>query len=1169
MPTMPITTGGPTGRRGCRRPPDTASPALDVDGQHQASVSSGPTDETATASSPPWSVSAARSGQEGHALVAVGPGLAAPLLRLGSFAMWPMNPLPVQAGKVQAPLVRADTLSRSRLNGWLDRAARARVALVIAEAGFGKTTFLGDWSSQSPRRTSWYRLEPDDRDWLTLIRHLVAGGRVVDEGFAPETYRLLSSLGPGGPTQADLIASLASEMAAFGAADNRGFSVILDDYHSIEASEETDPVIAALLEATGPGFSLIIAARTTPELPPVRLRGRTAVQRLDGDALRFDVPETDALFRDAYGIPLEPDVVRDLVARTEGWAALLSLVRTRLEERPDPDPRALVAQLSATDGDLYDFLAEEVLAEAPYELAEFLIHASALDDISEASAASATRTGERALGHIRVAEALGVLSGIPGSTRFRFAPLVREFLYAQLEKRRGRDYVRILHESVAEQFDGVDWLVAGRQYVMAGRPDDAVRVVAASVEDVLGGGNYRAALDLLADAADGGAVAAVLRSRSLLQIGASREALSAAEDAVQRATSNERDRLLTSLRNAATVAIGVHDYDAAARYSAMALEASTDPSDRRLAEAQVDLLEIAREGSLPALALRLEHLMARQQRDGHEHYEAISALNLAQVYIWLGRPEDALRLAARSAELLSRSSGGYERVSVTLVRSHANALLGRWHEAESLMNAALAVEHPEGHAEAVLEAAWIASWFGVPGLDRQIIGRIHRESISGDWGKHWQIVDLWAAQSDEEASRLLSEIGEHPTRSGEAGAAFRWQLTRARAYAALGDKALAARTLAEARRIAAAQGSALARRLAELLGSLLDTASSQSAVIMTVREDEHPLLGVFAREVVSVLGDLSAEAVDVVGRSVRSNPDRWRHFLRQPLHGPSGLQADRAASLLEEVGLAVDVELLRDYGRKGRRSAARWGDALTRRLAPRLWVDDLGLVDLRIGDRYIDGRSVRRKALALLTYLLTQPHGAATPDQLIEALWPDMDPDAALNSVHQTIYVLRRVIDHLYRAGQSPEYVHFESDMIWLDADLVDSRSWKCQAQLSGREWPVERIHAVLATYQAPFAGDFAYEEWASAYRDRLHALYLGLVEQAVAGKIGPSDLRWRLWVGQQVLLVDPSADAVEAQVIGLYRAIDATTAAREQYAHYAAAMREQLGLEPPQLDEL
>jgi LuxR family maltose regulon positive regulatory protein len=464
--------------------------------------------------------------------VAVGPGFLVPTLAFGALGIRPMNPLPVRATKIHGPLVRTDTLSRPRLNRWLDRAARGRLALIIGDAGFGKSTLLADWSTRSKRSTAWYRLEHDDRDWLTFIRHLVASGRQVDAAFAPETYDLLCQLGPGGPTQAELTASLAREMAAFGAADTHGFTVILDDFHMIERSEETDPVIAALLGATGPGFSLVIAARTSPELPPVMLRGRNAVHQIVDDDLRFDAPETGALFSDAYNIPLEHDVAVELAARTEGWVALLSLVRTRLEERPDPDPRALVAQLSATQGDLYDFLAEEVLDQAPPELAEFLTCISVLAEVTVESAAVVVGGSSEVPGQLRTAERLGLLQRVAGADRWRFAALVREFLCARLEQLHGRRYVRELHLAVARHFDGEDWQVSAGHYVLAGRTEDAVRLVAASIEDVLGSGNYRAALDLLADSEDDGPVAGILKARALLQLGASAQALQTAENAV-------------------------------------------------------------------------------------------------------------------------------------------------------------------------------------------------------------------------------------------------------------------------------------------------------------------------------------------------------------------------------------------------------------------------------------------------------------------------------------------------------------------------------------------------------------------------------------------------------------------------------------------------------------
>ena len=57
--------------------------------------------------------------------------------------------------------------------------------------------------------------------------------------------------------------------------------------------------------------------------------------------------------------------------------------------------------------------------------------------------------------------------------------------------------------------------------------------------------------------------------------------------------------------------------------------------------------------------------------------------------------------------------------------------------------------------------------------------------------------------------------------------------------------------------------------------------------------------------------------------------------------------------------------------------------------------------------------------------------------------------------------------------------------------------------------------------------------------------------------------------VARRVLDVDPTAEQVEVSLLRLYRASGAHAAAAEQYGHYAAVMRDQLGIEPPPLESL
>ena len=363
---------------------------------------------------------------------------------------FPMNPLPVQPAKIHRPPRRDDTLSRERLNTWLDKAAAARLGLIVAEAGFGKTTLLADWAGLTRRHTAWYRLEPDDRDWLTFIRHLVAGGRELDPDFAPDTFRMLLSLGPGGPTPKDLAVSIARETAEFGIASSRGLTLILDDYHVVDGCAETEPIVRALLDRTAPGFSVIIATRSKPTLPMGRIRARGGVMTIAGADLCFDVDETTRLFRDAYHHPLEEEVVSDLHDRTDGWAALLTLVRTSLEEQDDP--RTLVEHLDASRGDLHDFLAEEVLANLPAELQHFLTRVAILTAVDvEMAMLVDERSADAVAASIRESDRLGLLSRPDRESPHRFHPLVRDFLVARLTAEIGEAAVRELHRHVAER----------------------------------------------------------------------------------------------------------------------------------------------------------------------------------------------------------------------------------------------------------------------------------------------------------------------------------------------------------------------------------------------------------------------------------------------------------------------------------------------------------------------------------------------------------------------------------------------------------------------------------------------------------------------------------------------------------------------------------------------
>lgn len=121
---------------------------------------------------------------------------------------------PLVATKLHVPAPRPELIDRARLIERLERAAQARLVLVSAPAGFGKSSLLTQWLSAVAGRGDWVAWlaldETDDRPG-SFWPHLVDAVETAVPGFGAGLLDLLEASGP--PTQGTL-ASLINELAA-------------------------------------------------------------------------------------------------------------------------------------------------------------------------------------------------------------------------------------------------------------------------------------------------------------------------------------------------------------------------------------------------------------------------------------------------------------------------------------------------------------------------------------------------------------------------------------------------------------------------------------------------------------------------------------------------------------------------------------------------------------------------------------------------------------------------------------------------------------------------------------------------------------------------------------------------------------------------------------------
>jgi ATP/maltotriose-dependent transcriptional regulator MalT/DNA-binding SARP family transcriptional activator len=1094
---------------------------------------------------------------------AVGPGTRPPAPVIGSGGLLgAMSEYPIQIEKVQAPPLRDDTLARDRLLDWLNVKIHNRVVLLTAEAGYGKTTLLADFARRTRLRVMWFRLDRGDRDWVGFIAYLLAAVRVHQPDFGPATASLLAETGSSAPPLDSVLSTFLREL---GDLPPEPSVLIFDDFHLVDDSEDVRLIVDQILARAPERLSLVFASRQVPPVRLARLKSMGEVAELTRSDLRFDFAETGLLFTGESWSDQSSDLVGDVAARTEGWPASLQLVRTALKDRDVYTARAFVRSLSGGHGDMYDYLAEEVVGDLPEALQLFLMRTSVLEvvDLPAACAAASLSIEEvrQLVGDARRNGLLSKLTQAAGSEA-RAHPLVRQFLRARLERAFPPSAVRDIHRRVALAVEETDWRRAAYHLIEASDVPAAARLLEKALPRILATGSFHLAEEILRKAAldpSSSITALIIEARLALQRGDGHSAISFANQAL--ALDPTAAGTITTVM-AAHTATG--DAPGGAEVARL-FEARVDPLGRELARAYRLVIETSSSGSINTALVQLRRIGNEATASGSHRYAGVALTDQALLLKAAGRPQLALRAADAAIEALEFASAPVEEVSAVLARGWALAHLGDLDGARATIARAKAIAPSSQHVEIAAEVAELEFYYGDPTVARAELDAAG--DLSGDGSDHASLMTclLDAAAGDLPLARIRLD-GLEPGKL-RTTVAFEAARRATNALLALMTADATAEAIAkDAATFAGAQGARLWELYAGVIGAAAAGANQLSRDIVKVGARDDGVISMAAEAIAPWVAELSAPALSAVSKEARARPARWRPLLRAAISVQGRVDRTAAATLLAELGEAPDVLL---FGRIGRSAhdpnLIRLSRALARRLCPRVQIRDLGRIQIRIGQRLVEGSQTRRKVLALLCLLLTKSHFSASREDVTESLWPDLDPGDALNSLNQTVYFLRRVFEPTFREEISPGYVHQDGETIWLDGELVEAASHLCREAISAMpDHPtISDALALLSLYEAPFALDFAYEEWAARYRDPLHASVLRIVEHALRDGAETREFRAAVALAERALLIEPDADEIQLALIDLYRMTGAHTAAAEQYERYATALRV-LGVEPP-----
>lgn len=287
--------------------------------------------------------------------------------------------------RLQPPRLSSPLVKRERLLTLLDAACSHPLTLLLAPAGFGKTTLVAQWITDSSSiheqklPVSWLSLEESDNDPARFWHYVIAAIQNFHaEVSAPARLSGMFPISFEQSFQDRVLTPLLNTLTLHAC---HGL-LILEDYHTI-----TEPAIhktlAFFLDHLPDSLHIVMLSRSEPPLPLARWRARGAVHEIQATDLRFSPKETATFFQQTLAFPLTEETLHRLDAQLEGWAAGLRLLTLTLQRRTTPpDVEQSLSLLTSTHRPILDYFISEVLSAQPEPLQRFLLQTSVLSRLN-------------------------------------------------------------------------------------------------------------------------------------------------------------------------------------------------------------------------------------------------------------------------------------------------------------------------------------------------------------------------------------------------------------------------------------------------------------------------------------------------------------------------------------------------------------------------------------------------------------------------------------------------------------------------------------------------------------------------------------------------------------------------------------------------------------------
>ncbi|HNA88300.1 MAG TPA: BTAD domain-containing putative transcriptional regulator [Anaerolineales bacterium] len=1041
-------------------------------------------------------------------------------------------------------------LPRPRVNEMLKQALEYRLTILQAEAGYGKSTALAEFTGEH-QPVIWYQANDEDNDPLVFLLQLSHALQYTFPQFVnlPTAY-LETWDGTQGPLPWRGV--LDGIINAITDASIPPTLLILDDAHLLTESGELPHILDRFIALAPVKFHILLAGRPTISLPGLtRWRAKGEALILDQSALTFTKNEIGSLFSTRYGLELTSEELDSLLEYTEGWAIGLQLIWQSIRSQ---SPLTLEFPFRwQTDSleTLFDMLAHEVFERQQADVREFLLVTAVLRDLNP-----------------EVCDALYP----DGDSISMLAYLRRQDLFVAETAASTLRYHHIFHNFLRQQSPvetRTKWHLNAAQYFIAHHnPEDAIYhlIEAKAWEDV-------------ADLLD--TYAATLLSTGRL------DTLASYIDSLPSLSLHQHPTLMFTLGELARMHSRFDEAQgwykqAEVTWRSRGQQDGIARALRGQARVYLDTVNPSQAEKLLEEAIRLS--------DGFEDREAQVRLFelLSENKLNSGHVEEAERLRQRAEDLRAEGPSNDQLWFRVLLRT------GRLEEARKGLEELAEAENrepvqtPRAHRETKLLLSLIYSLMGMSkhAYQSALEGTQRGDKLKSPYVtavghmRQGHALNLIRSADEDNFARATSafettiSIGktlEVPRLSVEAN----WGLCRAYGYR--GDLQRAQRHAQEAIDIAVEAGDEWVASLTRLSmgASLMLAARYEAAELWLNRavrgfEECSDSFGRSAASLWLAYGHFKQRKFDLVAQTLPDvlsvcqqngysflftrptllGPVDERMFMPLVLHARQlGWESGYIDRLLDTLGLR-EVRFHPGF---------------------RLSIETLGNFQVKRGGEVIPPNGWRReKSRQLFQLLFTYRKSPLDRDQICEHLWPEADPATAQRNFKITLNTLYQVLEPDRDAGSDSAFIvrdgttytlRLHADL-WLDSDHFTRLT---REGLKPTEKSMALLEEAVKLYRGDYLPDSLYESWSAEERERLASLFLEAADKLCELYLTHQRFNEAIDLSQRILTKDNCWERAYRHLMQAYNALGDRGQLARTYQRCQQTLKTELDVLPSQ----